>query len=225
MLKLHDITKTFASGNGTIKAVDSLSLDVSDGEFLALVGKSGSGKTTLLNLIGGLDTPDSGSITINGTDISCMKEKKLTVFRRKNIGYVFQFFNLIPELTAWENILFPTQLAGVKPELEMINGIISILGIGDRLTHTPSKLSGGEQQRVAIARALVTSPALLLLDEPTGNLDSHSSQTVIKMLCDIRKATGQTIIMVTHDMELSSAAHRIVTLSDGRIISDLETEG
>lgn len=225
MLKLHDITKTFASGNGTIKAVDSLSLDVSDGEFLALVGKSGSGKTTLLNLIGGLDSPDSGSITINGTDISCMKEKKLTVFRRKNIGYVFQFFNLIPELTAWENILFPAQLSKIKPDLEQIHNIISLLGIGDRLTHTPSKLSGGEQQRVAIARALVTSPALLLLDEPTGNLDSHSSQTVIKMLCDIRKATGQTIIMVTHDMELSSAAHRIVTLSDGRIISDLETEG
>lgn len=225
MLKLHDITKTFASGNGTVKAIDNLSLDISDGEFLALVGKSGSGKTTLLNLIGGLDSPDSGKITVNGTDISHMNEKKLTVFRRKNIGYVFQFFNLIPELTAWENILFPAQLSKIKPDLEQIHNIISLLGIGDRLTHTPSKLSGGEQQRVAIARALVTSPALLLLDEPTGNLDSHSSQTVIKMLCDIRKATGQTIIMVTHDMELSSAAHRIVTLSDGRIISDLETEG
>lgn len=225
MLSLIGVTKTFPSGENTIKAVNNTSLEVSAGEFAALVGRSGSGKTTLLNLIGGLDAPDSGSIIVNGTDISHMKEKELTVFRRKNIGYVFQFFNLVPELTAYENIMFPAQIAGIKPDTARLDRIITLLGIRDRLSHLPSGLSGGEQQRVAVARALVTSPALLLLDEPTGNLDSQSSESVISMICDIRKATGQTIIMVTHDPAIAARAGRIVTVSDGRIVSDTGAEG
>lgn len=224
MLSLVNVVKIFPSGDGVITAVDNVSLHVSSGEFVALVGRSGSGKTTLLNLIGGLDVPDSGTVSVNGIDISRMKEKKLTLFRRKNIGCVFQFFNLVPELTAWENILFPAQLAGIKPDTDRMNSIVSLLGIGDRLSHTPSGLSGGEQQRVAIARALVTSPALLLLDEPTGNLDSRSSEAVISMLCDLKEATGQTVIMVTHDSGIAARAGRTVTLCDGRIISDTGTE-
>lgn len=220
MLKLINVTKKYQTGDIEITAVKNLSLTLEKGCFAAVTGKSGSGKSTLLNLIGGLDSVTNGNIIINGTDITHMKENKLSDFRRKNIGFVFQFFNLIPELDAKDNIMLAQQLSGSKPDTDYYNRIIDILGIGDRQTHLPSQLSGGQKQRVAIARALIPKPLLLLLDEPTGNLDSKSSSSVINMIKELKDELGQTVIMVTHDMEIASQADHIITLQDGSIILD-----
>ncbi len=225
MLVLKGLTKIYEMGANKVFAVDNISLSVEKGTFLSVVGKSGSGKSTLLHLIGGLDESDCGQIIVNGVDISKMSERKLSVFRRKNIGFVFQFFNLIPELSAKDNILFATQLSGNFFDEEYYNKLISILGLYERQEHLPEQLSGGEKQRVAIARALITKPKLLLLDEPTGNLDSESSEIVMSMLLTLKKQLKQTVVMVTHDMESASKADRMITLKNGKILSDEKIYG
>lgn len=220
MLEITNLSKTYSTENIQIHAVNGVSLSVERGLFLSIIGKSGSGKTTLLNLIGGLDEATSGSICIDGIDITHMSEPKLAEFRRKNIGYVFQFFHLIPELTAQDNILLAQQLSGSKPDAHYYQMMLELLGIDKRMTHMPGELSGGERQRVAIARALISKPKLLLLDEPTGNLDSESADSVIQMIRKIKEELHQTVILVTHDNEYASTADRVITLKDGKIIGD-----
>lgn len=220
MLEVSSVSKEYSMGEVTVHAVNRMSFSLKQGTFLSIVGKSGSGKSSLLHLIGGLDDVSSGSITIDGTIISSMKEKELSKFRRKNIGFVFQFFNLIPELSAKDNILLAQQLSKVSYDEKYYKKLITLLEIGNRMTHIPSQLSGGERQRVAIARALITKPKLLLLDEPTGNLDSNSSSIVVDMIKTIKQELGQTVIMVTHDNENAKKADRLITLKNGSIESD-----
>lgn len=219
MLRLYNVKKSFDMGENKVVAVNNVSLEIKKASFVSVVGKSGSGKSTLLHLIGGLDAPDSGDIYIDSTNISNMKEKKLADFRRKNIGFVFQFFNLIPELSAKDNILISQQLSGVSLDTNYYNKIVDILGMKHRESHLPSQLSGGEKQRIAIARALITKPKLLLLDEPTGNLDTESSNIVLSMLIDLKNELNQTVIMVTHDLENAERSDSIITLKNGRIVS------
>lgn len=220
MLEVSSVSKEYSMGEVTVHAVNRISFSLNQGTFLSIVGKSGSGKSSLLHLIGGLDDVSNGSITIDGTIISSMKEKELSKFRRKNIGFVFQFFNLIPELSAKDNILLAQQLSKVSYDEKYYKKLITLLEIGNRMTHIPSQLSGGERQRVAIARALITKPKLLLLDEPTGNLDSNSSSIVVDMIKTIKQELGQTVIMVTHDNENAKKADRLITLKNGSIESD-----
>lgn len=215
LLEVKSICKTYGSGETAVHALKNVSFSVPKGEFVAVVGESGSGKSTLLNMLGALDTPTSGKVFIDGNDTFTMKERELTVFRRRNIGFIFQAFNLIPELTVEQNILFPVLLDYQKPDKEYLEELLAVLNLRRRRGHLPSQLSGGQQQRVAIGRALFTKPSLILADEPTGNLDSQNSSEVISLL---KKASGkyeQTIIMITHNRSIAQVADRVLQVSDG----------
>ena len=220
ILKVEHVTKIYGSGENAVRALQGVSFTVPRGEFTAIVGESGSGKSTLLNCIGALDDPTGGKVYINGTDLFAMTEKKRTIFRRRNIGFVFQSFQLIPELTVEQNIIFPLLLDYQKPDPDAVEEILKVLGLADRRRHLPGQLSGGQQQRVAIGRALITKPMLILADEPTGNLDSKSSQDVMELLTAASRKYRQTILMITHNMNLTASVDRVLHVSDG-ILTDL----
>lgn len=220
LLEVKTISKTYGKGETAVDALKNVSFSVPKGEFIAVVGESGSGKSTLLNTIGALDTPTSGKVLIDGNDIFSMKDEKLTIFRRRNIGFIFQAFNLIPELNVEQNITFPVLLDYKKPDQDYVEEILTVLSLKDRRNHLPRQLSGGQQQRVAIGRALITRPMLILADEPTGNLDSQNSSEVISLLKTASKRYQQTIIMITHNRSLASTADRVLQVSDG-ILTDL----
>ncbi len=220
ILEVQDLCKIYGTGETAVKALNHISFCVRKGEFIAIVGESGSGKSTLLNIVGALDNPSSGKIWIDGKDIFTMPEKKLTVFRRQHIGFIFQSFHLIPELNVEQNIIFPLLLDYQKPNPQFVNELLKVLGLEERRTHLPSQLSGGQQQRVAIGRALVTRPALILADEPTGNLDSRNSQEVIAFLQSMSQKYQQTILMITHNENHAGFADRVFKMSDG-ILNDL----
>lgn len=217
-LKVTNIHKRYNQGGLFVEALSDVYFSVSKGEFLAIVGESGSGKSTLLNIIGALDTPTDGKVFIDGKDIFSMNDNELTVFRRKNIGFIFQSFNLIPELTVEQNIIFPVLLDYNQPDENYLEELLSILGLEERRNYLPNQLSGGQQQRVAIGRALITRPSLILADEPTGNLDSKNSSEVIRLLKDSSKKYEQTIIMITHSTSIAKLADRILKVSDGKIV-------
>lgn len=219
ILKATDLTKLYGSGENTIHALNNVSLSIQKGEFAAIVGTSGSGKSTLLHMLGGLDRPTAGSVTVDGKDIFSLKEEALTIFRRRKIGFVFQAYNLVPVLNVYENIVLPLELDGRKPDSAFIDEIVQTLGLKGRLTALPSQLSGGQQQRVAIARALAPAPAIILADEPTGNLDSSTSQDVLSLLKVSSRKFAQTIVMITHNEEIAQLADRIIRIEDGRIVS------
>ncbi len=220
ILEVQDLCKTYGTGETEVNALNHVSFSVRKGEFIAIVGESGSGKSTLLNVVGALDNPTSGKVWIDGKDIFSMSEKKLTVFRRQHIGFIFQAFNLIPELNVEQNITFPLLLDYKKPDQKYINELLSVLGLIERRNHLPSQLSGGQQQRVAIGRALATRPALIMADEPTGNLDSKNSQEVIALLQSMSQKYQQTILMITHNENHANAADRVFRMSDG-VLKDL----
>lgn len=220
ILKIENITKKYANGDKELYALDDVSFTVNQGEFIAIVGPSGSGKSTLLHMIGGIDKPTKGKVYINGTDISSLKPDKMTIFRRRNIGIVYQFYNLIPTLNAEDNIILPVLLDGKKVDKEKLNEIIKLLKIEDRRKAMPSQLSGGEQQRVSIGRALMNNPSIILADEPTGNLDSMASKEIVEIFKYYNKAYKQTLIIVTHDEKIALQADRIIKLEDGKIIGD-----
>lgn len=215
LLEVKKLSKTYGNGETAVQALKQATFEVPKGEFVAVVGESGSGKSTLLNMLGGLDTPTSGKIYIDGKDIFTMKEKQLTVFRRRNIGFIFQAFNLIPELTVEQNMIFPVLLDYQKPNQKYLEELLEVLNLKERRHHLPSQLSGGQQQRVAIGRALITRPALILADEPTGNLDSQNSSEVIALLKEASKKYEQTIIMITHNRSIAQTADRVLQVSDG----------
>ena len=215
LLEVKNLSKTYGTGETAVHALKNTTFSVSKGEFVAVVGESGSGKSTLLNLIGGLDTPTAGKVFLDGRDLFSMKERNLTVFRRRNIGFVFQSFNLIPELTVEQNILFPVLLDYQKPDQKYLEQLLNLLHLTERRRHLPSQLSGGQQQRVAIGRALMTRPALILADEPTGNLDSQNSSEVIALLKEASRTYEQTIVMITHSRTIAQTADRILRVSDG----------
>ena len=215
LLEVKSLYKTYGSGETAVKALKDVSFSVPKGEFVAVVGESGSGKSTLLNMIGALDTPTSGKVFIDGKDIFTMKDSKLTIFRRRNIGFVFQSFNLIPELTVEQNIIFPVLLDYKKPDTNYLEELLTVLNLKERRNHLPNQLSGGQQQRVAIGRALMTRPTLILADEPTGNLDTQNSSEVIALLKEASKKYEQTIIMITHNRSIAQTADRILQISDG----------
>ena len=215
LLEVKNLSKTYGTGETAVHALKNATFSVSKGEFVAVVGESGSGKSTLLNLIGGLDIPTAGKVFLDGRDLLSMKERNLTVFRRRNIGFVFQSFNLIPELTVEQNILFPVLLDYQKPDQKYLEQLLNLLHLTERRRHLPSQLSGGQQQRVAIGRALMTRPALILADEPTGNLDSQNSSEVIALLKEASRTYEQTIVMITHSRTIAQTADRILRVSDG----------
>ncbi|RKI41773.1 ABC transporter ATP-binding protein [bacterium D16-51] len=218
ILEVKNVFKHYGSGENLVRAVDGISFSVGKGEFIAVVGTSGSGKTTLLNLIGGLDFLDRGEVWIEGQEISGFRQDELTVFRRRKIGFVFQNYNLVTVLNSYKNIIMPVRLDGNKPDAKYIERITSVLGIGDKLKAYPNQLSGGQQQRVAIARALAAKPALVLADEPTGNLDSRTSQEVMGLLKTTSREFAQTVIMITHNEEIAQLADRILHIEDGKIV-------
>ena len=218
ILETKDLKKYYGKGDTLVKALDGVDLTVEDGEFVAIVGTSGSGKSTLLHMLGGLDRPTSGTVAVDGKDIFSLKDEELTIFRRRKIGFVFQNYNLVPVLNVYENIVLPIQLDGRQPDQDYLNRIIETLGLGRKLQNLPNNLSGGQQQRVAIARALAAKPAILLADEPTGNLDSRTSQDVMSLLKVTGQKFGQTIVMITHNEEIAQMADRIVRIEDGRIV-------
>ncbi len=218
ILKVENLVKTYGSGENRVNAVDDVSFSVEKGEFVAIVGASGSGKSTLLHLIGGVDRPTSGKIFVDGNDISKMNDDKLAVFRRRQVGIVYQFYNLIPILTVEENITLPCDLDGRGVDRERLDMILDSFGLRARRKHLPNQLSGGQQQRTSIARALINNPSLVLADEPTGNLDSKSSDEVMSMLKMCNQSYGQTIIMITHNLDIAKQADRIITISDGKIV-------
>lgn len=215
LLEVQNLCKTYGCGENAVKALTDVSFSMERGEFAAVVGASGSGKSTLLNCIGGLDQPTSGSITLNGEDILSMKERQRTIFRRRNIGFVFQSFQLIPELNVEQNIIFPLLLDYRKPEKQELDDLLETLGLADRRRHLPGQLSGGQQQRAAIGRALITRPLLILADEPTGNLDSASSLDVMDLLLSASRKYGQTVLMITHNMNLAASVDRVFRVTDG----------
>lgn len=215
LLEVKSICKTYGSGETAVQALKNVSFSVPKGEFVAVVGESGSGKSTLLNMLGALDTPTSGKVFLDGKDTFRMKERELTVFRRRNIGFIFQAFNLIPELTVEQNIIFPVLLDYQKPDQKYLEELLNVLNLKERRHHLPSQLSGGQQQRVAIGRALFTRPSLILADEPTGNLDSQNSSEVIALLKEASKKYAQTIIMITHNRSIAQTADRVLQVSDG----------
>ena len=220
LIETYDLTKVYSGGENEVRALDGVSLGVDRGEFVAVVGSSGSGKSTLLHLLGGLDIPTSGKVIIDGTDIYTLAPDDLTVFRRRSIGFVFQKYNLIPELNVYENITLPLGLDGRDANPDEVAELLNILGIEDKKRSLPSKLSGGQQQRVAIARALITKPHIILADEPTGNLDSQAGGDVMRALISLNERYKQTIILITHNNELARMTHRIVRIEDGRIADD-----
>lgn len=221
ILKVEKLTKTYGSGENLVHAVDDVSFSVEKGEFVAIVGASGSGKSTLLHLIGGVDRPTSGKIFVDGNDISKMNDDKLAVFRRRQVGIVYQFYNLIPILTVEENITLPSDLDGRGVDRERLEMILDSFGLRARRKHLPNQLSGGQQQRTSIARALINNPSLVLADEPTGNLDSKSSDEVMSMLKMCNQSYGQTVIMITHNLDIAKQADRIITISDGKIVEEV----
>ena len=220
ILKVEHLSRTYGKGENLVKAVDDVSFSVEQGEFVAIIGASGSGKSTLLHMIGGVDRPTSGSILINGKDISKLDPDQLAIFRRRQIGIISQFYNLIPILTVAENITLPCELDGQKVAPERLNELLDALGLSDRRNHLPNELSGGQQQRVSIGRALIQNPALMLADEPTGNLDSKASEEIVSLLRMSNRTFHQTVIIITHDPEVAKQADRIIAIEDGRIVRD-----
>lgn len=218
ILETRNLRKIYGSGDTEVRALDGVNLSVNSGEFVAIVGTSGSGKSTLLHMLGGLDRPSSGSVIVDGKDIFSLKDEALTIFRRRKIGFVFQSYNLVPVLNARENIVLPIQLDGGKVDQSYVNQVIEALGLEQKLQNLPSQLSGGQQQRVAIARALATKPAIILADEPTGNLDSKTSQDVLSLMKVTGQKFAQTMVMITHNEEIAQMADRIVRIEDGRIV-------
>lgn len=225
ILEVKNLSKIYGKGDTLVKAVDDVSFTVEQGEFVAIIGPSGSGKSTLLHIIGGVDTPTTGNVIVDGTDITKLKESPLSIFRRRQIGLVYQFYNLIPIITVEENLTLPLLLDGRKPNKEQIDYLVSNLGLGDRLKHLPNQLSGGQQQRVSIGRALANNPALLLADEPTGNLDSENSKEIVALLRKFNREHNQTVIMITHDERIAQSADRIIAIEDGKIVKDEVSKG
>lgn len=220
ILETKNLCKTYGEGDTLVKALDNVSFSVEQGEFIAIVGPSGSGKSTLLHILGGVDVPTSGEVIINGTKISDLDETALAIFRRRQIGLIYQFYNLIPILMVEENLTLPLLLDGRKPDQKQIEMLVEKLGLENRLKHLPNELSGGQQQRVSIGRALLNSPALLLADEPTGNLDSENSKEIIKLLRQFNKENKQTVIIITHDERIALSADRVIEINDGKILRD-----
>ena len=219
MVSVHHLKKYYGKGENLVKALDGMDLTIEKGKFTAIIGASGSGKTTLLNMIGGMDIPDEGEVIVDGVNLSGLREKELAVFRRSKVGFVYQNFNLVSTLTVRENILFPLSLAGSTPDAAFFDEIVGLLRLSDRLDAFPGELSGGGQQRVAIARALIAKPAILLADEPTGNLDSKSGQNVLGLLKLSVETYHQTLVMITHNLEIAQMADRVVRIADGRILA------
>lgn len=220
ILSVEGLTKIYGSGDTAVTALDHVSFTVEKGEFVAIVGASGSGKSTLMNLIGGIDEPTSGRVVIDGQELYAMNESARAIFRRRNIGMVFQFYNLVPTLTAAENIMLPYLLDKREPEKAKLNDILALTGLSERAGHLPNALSGGQQQRVSLGRALINDPAFILADEPTGNLDSHASRDVMELLQLANRRYQQTLLLITHDEKIALMADRILTLADGRLVSD-----
>ena len=219
ILQTKDLKKYYGSGDTQVKALDGVDLGIEQGEFVAIVGTSGSGKSTLLHMLGGLDRPTSGTVTVDGKDIFALKDEALTIFRRRKIGFVFQSYNLVPVLSVYDNIVLPIQLDGGRVDETYVDQVIEALGLEQMLDRLPNQLSGGQQQRVAIARALATKPAILLADEPTGNLDSRTSQDVLSLMKTTGQKFAQTMVMITHNEEIAQLADRIVRIEDGRIVT------
>lgn len=217
IVTVHNLKKYFGKGENQVRALDGIDLAIEKGKFTAIIGASGSGKTTLLNMIGGMDIPDEGEVTVDGVSLRGLKEKELAVFRRSKVGFIYQNFNLVPTLTVRENILFPLSLSGSSPDEAFFSEIVQLLRLQDRLNAFPNELSGGGQQRVAIARALITKPSIILADEPTGNLDSKTGQNVLGLLKLSVETYRQTLIMITHNLEIAQMADRVVRIEDGRI--------
>ncbi len=218
VLETKKLTKYYGTGENRVCALNGINLKVEQGEFLTIVGSSGSGKSTLLHMLGGLDRPSAGSVVVDGKDLFSMKEEALTIFRRRKIGFVFQAYNLVPVLNVWENIILPVQLDGAKVDEKYIKQVIEVLGLEEKLKNLPSQLSGGQQQRVAIARALAAKPSILLADEPTGNLDSRTSQDVLGLMKTTGHRFSQTMVMITHNEEIAQMADRSIRIEDGRIV-------
>ncbi len=217
ILETYNLKKIYGNGENEVHALDGVSLEVKQGEFVSVVGTSGSGKSTLLHMLGGLDRPDNGDVYVDGKDIFSLSDEELTIFRRRKIGFIFQNYNLVPSLNVYENIVLPVQLDGKEPDRKYIDSIIETLGLSEKLDNLPNNLSGGQQQRVAIARALASKPAIILADEPTGNLDSKTSQDVLGLLKVTSAKYSQTIVMITHNEEIAQLADRIIRIEDGRI--------
>lgn len=220
ILEVNELTKIYGSGDNQVTALDHVSFRVKKGEFVAIVGASGSGKSTLMNLIGGIDRPTSGNVTVDGKQIFEMSESSLAIFRRRNIGIVYQFYNLIPNLTVDENIMLPCLLDNRKPDAQRLSKIVETIGLSHRRNHLPGELSGGQQQRVSVGRALINDPAFILADEPTGNLDSKAGREIIELLMSANRKANQTLILITHDEKIALQADRILTISDGKIVRD-----
>lgn len=225
ILEVTNLSKTYGTGETQVKALDNVSLSVESGEFVAIIGPSGSGKSTLLHILGGVDVPTSGSVVINGVDISNLDETALAIFRRRKIGLIYQFYNLIPILTVKENLTLPLLLDGRKPDERVVDDLLKTLGLTERVNHLPNQLSGGQQQRVSIGRALINNPALMLADEPTGNLDSENSREIVSLLRKFNKENNQTVIIITHDERIAMSADRVISIEDGKITRDEVRKG